>query len=33
VTRPRPGAAATEFFERADMMDTKVGTTGTPKAS
>lgn len=26
VTRLMPGATETEFFERADMMDTKVGT-------
>jgi short-subunit dehydrogenase len=27
VTCVMPGATETEFFERADMMDTKVGTT------
>jgi short-subunit dehydrogenase len=28
VTCLLPGATATEFFRRADMMDTDVGTTG-----
>src|SRR6202012_236927 len=33
VTCLMPGATETEFFERADMMDTKVGTDKKDKAS